>query len=138
MPSPLLAIKLCIPYRGVIKEALRFFHQRTVHLLLLHSYFRRLTSWQPLHILESICIPRMEGSGQDCLSSHLSFIATSLGSAADLSQLGNRDHTLLGPWEQRQNPTEIIYPMIKILTALRYPKSPNVKSRLLFHLLASQ
>lgn len=88
-------------------------------MLLLHSFF------QEVNFSAALACPRVnlhpkdggEWAGMGSLSSHLSFIATSLGSAADLSHLGNRDHTLFGPWEQRQNPFEIIYLMIKILTA---------------------
>lgn len=84
------------------------------------SFVAAALFFQQVNYLAALACPRVnlllkdggEWAGPGSSSSQLSFITTSLSSAADLPHLGNRNHTLLGPVgqiRQKRIPFEIIH-----------------------------
>lgn len=75
------------------------------------SFVAAALFFQQVNYLAALACPRVnlhlkdggEWAGPGSSSSHLSFITTSLSSAADLPHRGNRDHTLLVPVGQDRN-----------------------------------
>lgn len=75
------------------------------------SFIAAALFFQQVNYLAALACPRVnlrlkdggEWARPSSPSSPLSFITTSLSSAADLPHLGNRDHPLLGPVGQDRN-----------------------------------
>lgn len=120
----------------VIKETLRCFRQRTGRLLQLYCCLCRLTTWQSFHVLESICVERMEVTGQDgavylcCL---LIYYHVALSHMARSRLIKIRDHISpesLG-WKAKYILCSIYIRVFKIIMAINLLEIPKHRNGLL-------